>query len=242
MQMQVEVDAARGIVEQAEARVAEANNKAAAAQAKSEEESGKLKDLQATLGVQAHQVGLQSANFRAHFAAAMLLYRTVARDVHPCHPLTHPLLWRCSPLRPQLVQAQRARDEAEARFTKAMDQLINAQTAHKKQVRRWLMLYAVCVPTSAFVLHLKQLPSASLPHDSVCRHAHEPPRLAPPYVQVVEYEHKLQSLNTVLQQATELRDRYNKLKQAAIEFETRAKTAEAKAQEVGQSVGLRARV
>eukprot|EP00198_Chlamydomonas_reinhardtii_P005195 XP_001694531.1 predicted protein [Chlamydomonas reinhardtii] len=133
--MQVEVDAARGIVEQAEARVAEANNKAAAAQAKSEEESGKLKDLQATLGVQAHQ----------------------------------------------LVQAQRARDEAEARFTKAMDQLINAQTAHKKQV--------------------------------------------------VEYEHKLQSLNTVLQQATELRDRYNKLKQAAIEFETRAKTAEAKAQE-----------
>ncbi|GLI62527.1 hypothetical protein VaNZ11_005185 [Volvox africanus] len=87
-QMTSEVEAARSFAQQADARNAEAEARAAAATAKCDEETARGRELQVTLGLQAHQ----------------------------------------------LVQVQRARDDAEAKFQRAMEQLIAAQTSHKKAV------------------------------------------------------------------------------------------------------------
>ncbi|GIL62915.1 hypothetical protein Vafri_17101 [Volvox africanus] len=87
-QMASEVEAARSFAQQADARNAEAEARAAAATAKCDEETARSRELQVTLGLQAHQ----------------------------------------------LVQVQRARDDAEAKFQRAMEQLIAAQTSHKKAV------------------------------------------------------------------------------------------------------------
>ncbi|PNH07903.1 hypothetical protein TSOC_005591, partial [Tetrabaena socialis] len=87
-QVMPELEAARAFAAQAGSKVAEAEALGAAAKAKCDEVEARGKELQSTLGLQAHQ----------------------------------------------LVQAQRGRDEAEAKFQKAMEQLISAQTTHKKQM------------------------------------------------------------------------------------------------------------
>ncbi|GIL59211.1 hypothetical protein Vafri_13907 [Volvox africanus] len=87
-QMASEVEAARSSAQQMNARIAEADARAAAATAKCDDETARSRELQVTLGLQAHQ----------------------------------------------LVQVQRARDDAEAKFQRAMEQLITAQTSHKKAV------------------------------------------------------------------------------------------------------------
>ncbi|GIL69776.1 hypothetical protein Vretimale_10174 [Volvox reticuliferus] len=87
-QMASDVEAARSFAQQADARITEAEARAAAATAKCDEETARSRELQVTLGLQAHQ----------------------------------------------LVQVQRARDDAEAKFQRAMEQLIAAQTSHKKAV------------------------------------------------------------------------------------------------------------
>ncbi|GFR46651.1 hypothetical protein Agub_g8262 [Astrephomene gubernaculifera] len=90
-QMQSDLDAARAFAQQADSRAAEAEAQTAALKAGCEEEAARSRELQSTLGLQAHQ----------------------------------------------LVQVQRARDESEAKFQKAMEQLIAAQTTHKKQVAEY---------------------------------------------------------------------------------------------------------
>lgn len=55
-QMTVETEAARALAQQADGRIAEAEARAAAATAKCDEEMARSKELQATLGLQAHQV------------------------------------------------------------------------------------------------------------------------------------------------------------------------------------------
>ncbi|KAG2490142.1 hypothetical protein HYH03_011446 [Edaphochlamys debaryana] len=101
-QMKAEMDAARDQMAQADARVARAQaeaealvaqfrQQAEAATAKCEEEVARRKELQGTLGLQAHQ----------------------------------------------MMQMQAKKDEAEAKFNKAMEQLINAQTTHKKQLTEY---------------------------------------------------------------------------------------------------------
>ncbi|GIL84078.1 hypothetical protein Vretimale_11057 [Volvox reticuliferus] len=87
-QMAAEVEAARSFAQQADARIAEAEARAAAATTRCDEEIAHNRELQVTLGLQAHQ----------------------------------------------LVQVQRARDDAEAKFQRVMEQLIAAQTSHKKAV------------------------------------------------------------------------------------------------------------
>ncbi|GLI60171.1 hypothetical protein VaNZ11_002234 [Volvox africanus] len=87
-QMASEVEAARSFTQQVDARIAAAEARAAAATAKCDDETARSRELQVTLGLQAHQ----------------------------------------------LVQVQRSRDDAEAKFQRAMEQLITTQTSHKKAV------------------------------------------------------------------------------------------------------------
>jgi hypothetical protein len=61
-------------------------------------------------------------------------------------------------------------------------------------------------------------------------------------VQVVEYEQKLQHMNTLTAQFNEARDRYRQMKQHAAESDQRASQAEAKLQEVGACVMVIQRV